>query len=196
MLFRSVLSSAAGKHHSAEDLHTTVRSQVERMNKTVEYQLQRAAASGRMALSAPLSVADYASKIRDTLSKVYAAKQLHFEVLVPPELVFRGDEGDLLEVLGNLTDNACKWAQHNVRILAARQADGDVVLQVEDDGPGIPLDQRERILARGSRADPSTPGHGIGLAVVSDIVRDVYQGELAITQSELGGACIRVLLPH
>lgn len=192
----AVLSSAADKHNSTEDLHATVRSQVERMNKTVEYQLQRAAASGRMALSAPLSIVDYAGKIRDTLSKVYAAKQLRFALHVPPELVFRGDEGDLLEVLGNLTDNACKWARHNVRILAFRQADGDVVLQVEDDGPGIPLDQRERILARGGRADPSTPGHGIGLAVVSDIVQDVYQGQLAITKSELGGACIRVLLPH
>ena len=191
----AVLSSTVAKNPAASEWHSTVSSQVERMNKTVEYQLQRAAASGRIALSAPLPVADFAARIRDSLAKVYADKRLRFQLDIAPELVFRGDEGDLLEVLGNLTDNACKWARSQVRIRAVQQADHSLLLQVEDDGPGIPADQRERILDRGGRADPTTPGHGIGLAVVHDIVHDVYQGQLAIDASELGGACICIVIP-
>jgi len=191
----AVLGSAASKNSTIEELYTTVRGQVERMNKTVEYQLQRAATSGRTALSAPLPIAEFAVKIRDSLAKVYAAKQLQFELAIPADLVFHGDEGDLLEVLGNLTDNACKWATHRVRIQASQQLDGGLALCVDDDGPGIPAAQRDRILARGGRADPATPGHGIGLAVVRDIVQDAYQGRLEIDQSPLGGACLRVILP-
>ena len=191
----AVLSSAVAKTPSISELLGTVSSQVERMNQTVEYQLQRAAASGRIALSAPLPVAEFAARIRDTLAKVYADKKLEFKLDIAPELVFRGDEGDLLELLGNLTDNACKWAHHKVRIQAAQKKDGHLLLQIEDDGPGIPIDQRERILDRGGRADPATPGHGIGLAVVRDIVQDVYQGQLTIADSDLGGACIRIALP-
>lgn len=191
----AVLGSAIAKHPPPDDLPITLSQQLERMNKTVEYQLQRAAASGRTALSTPLSVAEFAGKIRDTLAKVYADKQLNIQLDIPANLVFRGDEGDLLEVLGNLTDNACKWANSTVCISAQQQPFG-FCLQVEDDGCGIAEDQRERILARGERADPTTPGHGIGLAVVRDIVQDVYQGTLAIDRSRLGGACLRITLEN
>jgi two-component system sensor histidine kinase PhoQ len=176
-----------------------VRAQIQRMNESVEYHLQRAAASGRIALRAPVSVAPAARKIADSLAKVYRDKHLDLQVDVAPDARFYGDEGDLLEVLGNLADNACKWAERRVAIRASRDALGGagerLLLTVDDDGPGVPAALRSTIADRGARADPSTPGHGIGLAVVRDIVEEVYQGELTIGRATLGGASIEVAIP-
>lgn len=194
----AVLNNITGKPVAAEELRTTVRSQIERMNQTVDYQLQRAAAAGRLTLSAAVAVATPARKLSDSLNKVYADKALQLELRVDPHARFYGEQGDLLEILGNLADNACKWAHQRVRLTAHNDggtAATRLVIEVEDDGPGIPEDQRQRILARGQRADPNTPGHGIGLAVVRDLVEDVYQGRLAIARSdELGGTRVRVEL--
>ncbi|MGF1528794.1 MAG: ATP-binding protein, partial [Candidatus Competibacterales bacterium] len=179
----------------ADDLKHTVREQVVRMNQTVDYQLQRAAAAGRIALTAPVPVSAAAQQIVHSLAKVYSDKGLDFQWQVADELVFNGDRGDLLEVLGNLMDNACKWAAKTVRLRAWPLAtSGDVVLVVEDDGPGIPDHRRATILQRGVRADPHTAGHGIGLAVVRELVEDIYRGQLTIDDSPLGGARIRAVL--
>ena len=111
--------------------------------------------------------------------------------------VFHGDEGDLLEILGNLADNACKWAQRQVIVRAcSAEHDGraELVVEVEDDGPGIPAEQAPLLLNRGQRADPTVAGHGIGLAVVRDLVEEVYYGQLEIDRGALGGALIRARL--
>ena len=111
--------------------------------------------------------------------------------------MFYGDEGDLLEILGNLADNACKWCQWQV-ILRAYPTDRDgraeLVVEVEDDGPGIPAEQAPLLLGRGQRADPTVAGHGIGLAVVRDLVEEVYYGRLDIGRGLLGGALVRARL--
>ena len=194
----AVLHSTVEGAASVSDLQGTVREQVERMNRTVEYQLQRAAAAGSIALSAPVAVAAVVHKMIDSLAKVYADKSLTFQLQVDKRVQFYGDEGDLMEILGNLSDNACKWAHKQVAIridLMASNSSGDgLILVVEDDGPGIPTAQRQLILQRGQRADPSTVGHGIGLAVVRNLVEEVYAGELEIDNSELGGAQVRVRL--
>jgi len=194
----AVLRGVVEKESLPSELSNTVQEQVERMNRTVDYQLQRAAASGRIALAAPVPVAPIARKVMDALAKVYADRSLRFQRHVDEQLVFYGDEGDLLEILGNLTDNACKWARSRVDIraypFAAASRRAGLVVEVEDDGPGIPSAKRQLILKRGERADPSVAGHGIGLAVVRDIVEEVYQGTLEIADGTLGGACIRVRL--
>jgi len=112
---------------------------------------------------------------------------------------FRGDTGDFLELAGNLLDNACKWCDKNVRISIVPSASGraiasGMVLTVADDGPGIPQDAADALLQRGMRLDESTPGHGIGLAVVKDIAAS-YGGQLSIKKSKSGGAEITVSIP-
>ncbi|MBS1248390.1 MAG: signal transduction histidine kinase, partial [Proteobacteria bacterium] len=108
-----------------------------------------------------------------------------------------GDEGDLLEILGNLADNACKWCRRQVVVRAHptdRAGRTELMVEVEDDGPGIPPDQAPLLLNRGQRADPTVAGHGIGLAVVRDLVEEVYYGRLEIGQGALGGARVRARL--
>jgi two-component system sensor histidine kinase PhoQ len=192
----AVLRGSVEGKAPAEELRAVAQEQLQNMNEIVEYQLQRAAAAGRSALSAPLPAAPVARKLLDALKKVYTAKGLQVEIAIAPEVMFRGDEGDLLEILGNVADNAFKWARSRVRVQAqnlAGPSGARFVLRVEDDGPGIPDDQIERVRTRGVRADAKTPGHGLGLAVVQEIV-GLYGGELVIARSPLGGAAVEVRL--
>ncbi len=180
-----------------EELRQALGEQLERMNRTVDYQLQRAAASGRIALSAPLPVASIARKILDSLAKVYAERAPRLTCEIAAKTVFYGDEGDLMEILGNLADNACKWCKRRVVVRAwpiDRDGRAELVLEVEDDGPGIPAEQAPLLLSRGQRADPTVAGHGIGLAVVRDLVEEVYYGHLEIGHGALGGARVRARL--
>lgn len=193
----AVMRGAVESEGTLADLRHTVQEQVTRMNQTVEYQLQRAAASGRGVMTAPVPVAPLAQKILDSLAKVYAQKSLRLQLQADRGVMFHGDEGDLVEILGNLIDNACKWAQRQVWVRALSRASGEapgLMMEIEDDGPGIPAGKRRVILDRGERADPGTAGHGIGMAVVRDLVEEVYQGRLEIDTGPLGGARIRFWL--
>ena len=193
----AVLRGELDRHAPPEELRQTLAEQVERMNRTVDYQLQRAAAAGRIALSAPLPVAPIARKILDSLAKVYADRGLQLHCEVAPGTAFYGDEGDLLEILGNLADNACKWSRRQVVVRACLAEQGgraELVVEVEDDGPGIPAEQAPLLLNRGQRADLTVAGHGIGLAVVRDLVEEVYYGRLDLSRGELGGALVRARL--
>lgn len=185
----AVLRSLGGRGEHAQ----IIDEQVTRMDKIVQYQLQRAATAGRSVLSSPLPVAPLTDRLLNTLQKVYRDKELNIHLSMDPQAYFRGDEGDLMELLGNLLDNACKWAVAGVW-LEVRQEKGTLRLGVEDDGPGIPPHQVERVLARGVRLDETTPGHGIGLPMVRDIV-EAYDGKLEIVHSPHGGARIIVSLP-
>ncbi|HEX5514453.1 MAG TPA: ATP-binding protein [Gammaproteobacteria bacterium] len=169
--------------------------QVDRIDASVQYQLRRAAASGHLLLSAPLPVAPVLERVLRTLAKAYYDKTLQVESICAPATTFPGSEGDLMELLGNLLDNAHKWALNHIRIHAEPLADGlGLLLVVEDDGPGIDPAKAEALLARGVRADEQVPGHGIGLAVVADLVAGI-NGRLQIERSDLGGARFRVELP-
>jgi two-component system, OmpR family, sensor histidine kinase PhoQ len=192
-VLRGVLESGS----KSEELRHALGEQLERMNRTVDYQLQRAAASGRIALSAPLPVAPIARKILDSLAKVYAERAPRLTSEIAANTVFYGDEGDLLEILGNLADNACKWCERQVVVRAwpvERDGRAELLVEVEDDGPGIPAEQAPLLLGRGQRADPTVAGHGIGLAVVRDLVEEVYYGHLEIGRGALGGARVRARL--
>lgn len=165
--------------------------QIERMSRIIEYQLKRAAASGRSHLTPPVAVADKARQVMTALGKVYADKRVRGSADIDAKLTFRGDEGDLLEILGNLMDNAFKWCRARVVVSGRCNADGWLELRVEDDGPGIPTEFAERLLRRGERADSAVPGHGLGLVIVGSIAH-AYGGRLTIGRSALGGAAVTV----
>ncbi len=171
----------------------TLHEQVDRMDNIVQYQLQRAATAGRSALATPLVLQPLVERLLATLQKVYQERGLRVESTLQQGITFRGDEGDLMELLGNLLDNAFKWARSTIRISTGAEA-GVVWIAVEDDGPGIEEAEAARVLQRGVRLDEATPGHGIGLPMVREIV-EAYEGELKVGRSELGGANIVISLP-
>jgi len=188
-VMRNELESGTG----GDELRWTVLEQAGRMDQIVAYQLSRAAASGHTTFATPILIKPNADEVVASLEKVYAAKNILCEFDIDPQARFYGDQGDLLEILGNVLENAFKWAHHRV-LLSARtipqptsRRDG-LMLLVEDDGPGIPADQVEHLLQRGARGDERVQGHGIGLSIVGELVK-AYRGTLEVSRSpSLGGA--------
>ena len=170
----------------------TLSEQITRMNSIVEYQLQRAATAGSASIGKPINVESVTRRMLDSLHKVYHDKHIQSSVAINASVVFRGDEGDLMEMLGNLLDNAFKWADKHVEI-EAKQSGDSLCITVSDDGPGIAEKKADELLKRGKRADQSTAGHGIGLSIVKNIV-EAYQGNLKITKGRSGGAEITIIL--
>lgn len=177
------------------DLPATVAQQVDRMDHIVQHQLGRAMASGAARFVPRLALAPVAQRIRDSLGKVYASKGLTITVDCPPDLAWRLDEGDAFELLGNLMDNAAKWAASTVQVRL--WVEGRALrLRVDDDGPGFAGDTQS-ILQLHVRADEKVPGHGVGLAVVNELVAS-HDGTLTLTRSGLGhpgGGRVDVTLP-
>ncbi len=196
----AVLRSRLEADASHDELREDVAAQVQRMNEIVSYQLSRAARSGHALYSAPIEIEPRAEEIVAGLEKVYACKGVLCEFEINPNARFHGELGDLQELLGNLLENAFKWAGR--RVLLSVQVEGaspnrrpGVIFIVDDDGPGIPDEQVERLLQRGVRGDERVQGHGIGLSIVQDIVV-AYRGELTVARApELGGARFRVRFP-
>jgi two-component system sensor histidine kinase PhoQ len=193
----AILRGSLQRGRSEEGLRLSVGQQVERMSQIVHYQLQRAATSGRTVLTAPVAVRDTVDKVIASLNKVYGGKSVDVELAVAPDAVFHGDEGDLMEIIGNLADNAYKWCRTRVRVSAAMEhgAEPRLVLCMDDDGPGISPSLTAAVLQRGVRGDVTTEGQGIGLAIVQDILR-VYRGDLHIDTGPLGGARVTVGFPR
>lgn len=178
-----------------------VLDQVRRMDELVAYQLARAATTGRQTFAASaVPIAGHAEDLVQSLEKVYAAKNVLCEFDIEDGAAFYGEQGDLLELMGNLLENAFKWANHHVLLVVKSQRQpgrprNGLLLSVEDDGPGIEADKVEKILQRGVRGDERVKGHGIGLSIVQDIVR-AYNGELTVDRSpEFNGARFSVALP-
>ena len=182
-------TEAAGQHDTA----ATITLQVERMRRQVEYHLAHArAASPGTAPAARCSVRETVEGLTRTLLKLYASRELAIDVEVPSPHSIRGRREDLEEMLGNLLDNACKWATSRVKITSV-QENGAVLLTVDDDGPGLPASMRHRVLQRGVRADEAAPGSGLGLAIVRDLA-ELYEGTITLEDSPLGGlrGCLRL----
>ncbi|HEV7432201.1 MAG TPA: ATP-binding protein [Steroidobacteraceae bacterium] len=191
-----IRTALAGDAHQ----HSSVNREIDRMALIVDRQLQRAAMSGGATLGqVAVPVASVITELRTAMRKVHARKDLVIEADVSAGAGFVGDRGDLLEVLGNLVDNACKWCRTTVRVQARLDSVMPparcLTIRVEDDGPGIAPDYRRRVLDRGVRADERSPGHGLGLAMVADTVA-LYGGEILISESPtLHGACLDMSLP-
>jgi two-component system sensor histidine kinase PhoQ len=182
------------------ELRAEVGAQLQRMTDLVNYQLGRAASSGHKLFAAPVEIEPHAEQIVQGLEKIYASKGVICEFEIDPQARFHGEPGDLQELLGNLLENAFKWAGSRV-LLTAKPGETEpnrrpgLVIVVEDDGPGIPDERIALVLQRGVRGDERVHGHGIGLSIVQDIIRS-YRGKLEVGRSgELGGACFSVSLP-
>jgi signal transduction histidine kinase len=184
------------------ELAAAVREQVERMRRQVDYHLAqaRAAASGATS-NARSSVAECAEGLARALPRLYADRALSIEVRVDSSHAVRVQREDLDEMLGNLLDNACKWARSRVVIEATtgtpinvESGFSRIVLTVDDDGPGLPAELRDKVLQRGVRADEKAAGSGLGLAIVRDLA-EVYGGSVSLSDSPLGGLRSTLILP-
>jgi len=169
-----------------------LQEQINRMNAIVEYQLQRAATAGSSSLGKSVNVSVILNRMLESLQKVYRDKPVVLNMNIDETLLFKGDEGDLMELLGNLLDNAFKWASQRIDIDVQKQ-DEKLLISVSDDGPGIAPQQANELLKRGVRADQTAAGHGIGLSIVGNII-DAYKGEIHIGKSTAGGARISLIL--
>ncbi|MEX2648580.1 MAG: HAMP domain-containing sensor histidine kinase [Alphaproteobacteria bacterium] len=175
-------------------LAENVRRQAAIMRRQIDHHLSRArtAATARV-LGARTGVAAVAEDLRRTLARIHVDRPIDIEMRLPAGLWFRGERQDLEEMLGNLADNACKWARG--RVLVTGRRDGDrVVCVVEDDGPGLPEAQRDAVFDRGRRLDESVPGTGHGLAIVREVA-ELYGGSISLERSSLGGLRAILYLP-
>ena len=187
---RELIAKVAG---NSEDFNN-LQSQIDKMNSTIGYQLKRAV-SGTQGLSIQrIAVFPLICSICDAMDKVYADKGMEIHLDIDEQLEFSGDENDLLEVMGNLIDNACKYGKQTVEVSAEIQ-DQALVLNIADDGPGIAEDKLDVILQRGQRLDTVQSGQGLGLALVKEIL-DGYQARLTVEKSASGGACFRIRIPQ
>ncbi len=188
----AVLTNEAGTQRGR--LADTVRQQTTLMQRQVDHSLARArtAATGSL-LTARTDVGPVVAGLVRTVRRIYADRSLSIAEEVADGLVFRGEHEDLNEVVGNLLDNACKWARQEIRIGAAADEE-QLAVWVEDDGPGLSAEDRERAVRRGARLDETAQGSGLGLAIVRDIA-DLYGGALRLDQSELGGLRTTIRLP-
>lgn len=167
-----------------------LQSQIERMSQQIDYQLQRASLRKSGLVRHHMVLKPVVESLCNTLNKVYRDKQVNVIVDLPADYEIPMEQGALMEMLGNLLENAYRLCLGRVRISLRQSLSGDE-LCIEDDGPGVPESQRARILQRGERLDRQNPGQGIGLAVVKDIIES-YNARLTLDDSPLGGAAFRI----
>lgn len=184
----------SGGESDLKETRATMDEQVARMNEIVGYQLERAVTTPSSLIRKPIEIAPLAIRLIQAMEKVYRDKGITIELDVD-EAHFFGDERDLMELLGNIVDNACKYGRRKVRVeIRGAEERAAISIVVEDDGDGINKSDRHRVLSRGTRLDSRQAGQGIGLAVVVEIVAR-YGGDILISESSLGGAKLIVTLP-
>lgn len=192
----AVLGNEAGRLRARgdRDLADTLDQQLALMNRRVEWHLAqaRASASGT-AVRAQCSVAECAEGLRRALGRLHADRSLSVDLRIAPDHVFAGRREDLDEMLGNLLENACRWAASTV--VVSSQTGGDVLtVTVDDDGSGLAPELRERVLQRGVRADEAAGGSGLGLAIVRELA-ELYGGSITLEAAPAGGLRAKLALP-
>lgn len=190
----TILGNAAAREEGP--LAALVQEQVGMARRQIDYHLARAraaAASGAADSRTPLRKP--IEGLLRVMQRLYAQRGLLLEMPEFAEgLVFRGEEQDLQEMVGNLLDNACKWAERQVQVSASAAGQGQLLIQIDDDGPGIADEERERIFLRGVRMDEQRPGSGLGLHIVRDLA-STYGGQAQAERSPLGGLRVSLWLP-
>ena len=172
-----------------------IQEQSARLREMIERELTRARIAGAALPGQRIYIEEELEKLVRTLKAIYREKALSFSIDVTASTYFPGERDDLVELLGNLLDNASKWARGSIRIVAEMD-ESCLMLVVEDDGPGVPEEERARLMNRGERLDESTTGHGLGMSIISEIVSQ-YQGRFVLGASEeLGGLSVEVMLPR
>ena len=168
--------------------------QIVTMTRLIDHHLSRASTAGTPVLiGVRAPVIDTVNEIRSGLQRVFADRNFEIRVDIPSNLVFQGERHDLEEMLGNLMENACKWAVNAIAVTARSEGDW-LLLSIEDDGPGFPQEDADIVIEWGKRLDERKPGSGLGLAIVTDIV-DLYGGELILQRSRMGGLEAALRLP-
>jgi signal transduction histidine kinase len=188
----AILGNAADAPGPA--LATTVRAQAAEMRRQIDRHLARARAAANA--GRPGAHADAlacARQVARTVQKLYAERGIAVAVVDGGAPAFRGDAGDLAEILGNIVENACQWARSRVELRLGAAA-GALEILVDDDGPGLPPERREEVFQRGRRLDEAVPGSGLGLAIVRDLV-ELDGGTIALEPAPLGGLRVRLALP-
>lgn len=191
---KTPLSVLRSELHTASD-KAIMDEQIRIMTRLIEHHLARAsttAGSGR-ALGIEIPIKPVVEEIAAMLKRIHVDRRLEIDIQVPADIQFRGGREDLEEMLGNLMENACKWTNSRVRVAATATA-GQLVIRVEDDGPGLSPDQAAMVSRRGMRLDEAMPGWGLGLGIVTDLVT-VNGGTLTLDRSDLGGVRATLTLP-
>jgi signal transduction histidine kinase len=183
---------------SSEPLAGVVVEEIEKMSAMVTTYLDRARLAARTSVVGKKADATMIiERLTRVMGKIHPDVKLSFQQHDGALPWFRGDESDLEEIVGNLLDNACKWSkgQVDVQLSAERAQSGtSLLVQIADNGPGLSAEDAQKVLRRGVRLDEKTPGTGLGLDIVKELV-DVYGGSLALTRSSLGGLLVELRLP-
>jgi signal transduction histidine kinase len=192
-------AAAAQRPQAAADLPGFVQQQVAVARRQVDWHLARSRAAAAQGLpGARVAVAPVLAGLVRVLQRVHAGRDLVFDCApVDPGCHFAGEAQDLQEILGNVLDNACKWARHEIHISAAAVDAGAgprLQIVVQDDGPGIDAGRRDAVMARGARLDESVPGSGLGLAIVQELV-GLYGGSVSLDAAAGGGLRVALNLP-
>jgi two-component system, OmpR family, sensor histidine kinase PhoQ len=169
-----------------------LKEQLDRISAMIDHQLKRASSSGQDIWKKQFEILPHVEKLCNALQKIYRDKNLDIQIDCPATATFRGDETDLMEILGNLLDNACKACKQQVKLTVSQNP---VNLIIEDDGPGIAKDAKKKLFTRGTRLDTYKEGHGVGLSIVAELVTS-YSGGMQITESPLGGARFELIFPE
>lgn len=180
-----------------DDTSALIARQTKDIRVHVDHHLKRARiAGGGSGLGLP--VRERIDKLVKAVGVIAKDRNLEMRVACAPDLLFDGEKEDFDELVGNLIDNAAKWAQSALEITVTRQEEGlrrpMLEILIGDDGPGVPTDERDSLFDRGKRLDEHTPGTGLGLAIVRDIA-DMYGGSVELTDARLGGFGVRLMLP-
>lgn len=183
---------------SIETVHqNTLSEQARRMKDIIAYHIRRATASGNQPLGKAVAVEPIVNRLASSLLKVFAHRKIQFDVQLGNDCVVKADEADLMEIFGNLLENACKYGASKVLLRSVNSSDSDhLTITVDDNGPGFPGHVNEELLERGKRADTRVDGQGIGLAVSSELLSS-YGAYLELGESpDLGGARITLHFKH
>ena len=197
----SIIQNETDGHPDSEEM-VLIQRQNQIMQDRIQYQLTRARTAGAIHLSATnTKIAPVLQAIEKTMTMLHADHCPDMTFDVDENIRFQGDRQDLEEILGNILDNACKWADKKIQVFVGRDADCDaghdtknIMIRIDDDGPGLTPQQIGIALKRGQRLDESQPGTGLGLAIVKDIVA-LYQGKLDLSRSKTGGLSVKIILP-
>ncbi len=177
---------------NAPEVQQPLRAQTEIIRRFIDRELGRARLAGAAQPGQRFDVAREIPALIETLGAIYREKNLAMDVRLADNVQFTADREDMLELLGNLLDNACRWARHKVRLTA--ETGNGLTIAVEDDGPGASPENLQRLTERGARLDEATDSHGLGLAIARDIAES-YGGTLTLVRSpDLGGLQVRVVL--
>ncbi len=179
---------------SDDRVSEVVRRQTDAMTANINHYLKRAQAAAQAeVLGARTEIKEPLEGIARMLERLHRDKNIAVDVDADPKAVFRGEKGDLDELVGNLLENAAKWCKSRVEVKVTRSDDG-IEIVVDDDGPGLPAEHRAKALERGKRLDESEPGTGLGLSIVTELA-DIYGGRLFLEDSPMGGLRARLVLP-